>query len=207
MMNETKSQNVTRSRLTLILLVAVFAAPIIFAWIVTKNESLQPTKTKNYGELVHPARPLMDIIFTGIDGNAYPLEQMRRKWSLFYLVGNTCEEVCIESLVKMREARFAQSGEALRVSYYLIFTKLPDSTDFSSLLKEHPRLTILTVAEPQAASFVKQFKIDEQAEVLAAKRVYLIDPIGNLMMYYPQGFHRDGLLKDLKNILHWSQIG
>jgi cytochrome oxidase Cu insertion factor (SCO1/SenC/PrrC family) len=40
-----------------------------------------------------------------------------------------------------------------------------------------------------------------------AERVYIIDPLGNLMMYYPPGAEPGGMLKDLQKLLKYSQIG
>jgi cytochrome oxidase Cu insertion factor (SCO1/SenC/PrrC family) len=41
----------------------------------------------------------------------------------------------------------------------------------------------------------------------AAERVYIIDPLGNLMMYYPPDADPSGMLKDLKKLLKYSKIG
>jgi hypothetical protein len=37
--------------------------------------------------------------------------------------------------------------------------------------------------------------------------VFLLDPLGNLVLWYQDGFDPYGLLKDLKHLLKASQIG
>jgi hypothetical protein len=41
----------------------------------------------------------------------------------------------------------------------------------------------------------------------AAGRVYFIDPLGNLMMYYRPDADPGGMLKDLRKLLKYSKIG
>lgn len=206
-MNETKHKTVTRSRLTLILLVIIFILPIALAWYVSKNKSLQPTNTKNYGELFQPVRPLPDFKLKKLDGSEFVLEDLRRKWSVIYFVANNCNKICQESLVKVRDARLSQSGEALRVQYFLIYTQAPLQSELPVLAKNHQRMVVL-IAEPEKSSeLLDAFMMEGDVSLEQAHRVYLVDPIGNLMMYYPEGFHGNGLLKDLRHLLHWSQIG
>jgi cytochrome oxidase Cu insertion factor (SCO1/SenC/PrrC family) len=48
---------------------------------------------------------------------------------------------------------------------------------------------------------------DYGAPVAAAGRTYLVDPLGNLLMSYPPGADRAGILKDLKQLLRLSHVG
>ena len=36
--------------------------------------------------------------------------------------------------------------------------------------------------------------------------VYLIDPLGNIMLFYAAGFDPNDLKKDLKRLLTWSKL-
>jgi hypothetical protein len=40
-----------------------------------------------------------------------------------------------------------------------------------------------------------------------SRRIYLIDPLGNLMMWYPPGAPPKGMLEDLKRLLGLSHVG
>ena len=206
-MNATPQPNPKRSRLTLIILVILFALPIVFAWIATKHKSWQPTSGKNYGELVQPARPLPEFNLKKPDGTDFKLDDMRRKWSYVYFAAQNCDQHCQESLVKVRNARLALSGDALRVQYFLVYTQMPAAAELASLSQEHPRLIVLLAGPDKDRALLDAFRLSAAESLEAAQRVHLVDPIGNLMMYYPADFPGNGLLKDIRYLLHWSQIG
>ena len=132
---------------------------------------------------------------------------MRRKWSLVYIASDTCAEACRDSLVKIRDARLSQSGEARRVQYFLFYTAQPDAKEILELEEQHPRMVMLVLDAQEQKVLLNLFMLEGETSPVPAQRVYLIDPIGNLMMYYPDGFPGNGLLKDLRHLLHWSQIG
>lgn len=199
--------NQTRSRWTLVLLVALFASPIILAIIVYNNKSLIPTSTKNKGELVQPARPLPELELITFDAKKFVTEDFRHLWSILYFAPATCDTQCNESLTNMRNIRLAQAGEALRVQYFLIFNTMPDKSSLQELIKQHPRMIILSGPEAELAKLKMTFSIEPAVSVFDAQQIYLLDPIGNLMMYYKKGAPGANLLKDLKYLMHWSQVG
>ncbi len=45
------------------------------------------------------------------------------------------------------------------------------------------------------------------APVADARRVYLVDPLGNLLMSYVPGAPPEGMIKDLERLLRLSHIG
>ena len=207
-MNEIKPKQQTRSRWTLILLVAIFIAPILFAFIVHNNKSLIPSSQKNHGAIVSPAQPLAAFSLKTTDGANFGLEDLQRKWSYIYVIENDCDEACNLNLLKMRNARIAQGAEGRRVKYYLIITeksiKLPFAEKF---LKAHPKLNYLYAQDASANPLLDTLKGTGQVRVEDMKRVYMIDPIGNYMMFYDDGFDSLGIMEDLKFLLKASQIG
>ncbi|HID49914.1 MAG TPA: hypothetical protein EYP40_09955 [Chromatiales bacterium] len=50
---------------------------------------------------------------------------------------------------------------------------------------------------------LRQFRVDGEQ----GAELYLVDPLGNLMMSYPPEFEAKGLVKDLTLLLKASQIG
>lgn len=50
-------------------------------------------------------------------------------------------------------------------------------------------------------------KLTLQNKDLTMNQVYLVDPLGNLFMYYPDTTNPMDILKDLKRVLEVSQIG
>ena len=198
----------TRSRVSLVILALIFITPIVFAFIVFKYRDLVPSETKNFGELVVPARPLPEFNLTHKNGDAFTLEDMRRKWSYIYFIEDHCDDDCKLNLIKMRNARLGQGAEAQRVHYYLVFTAKPASmSDVDSLAKQHNKLTVLYGDRDKIQILLSVFKTDDIGRVDQAKRVHMIDPIGNYMMFYNNDFKAIGIMEDLKFLLKSSQIG
>ena len=67
------------------------------------------------------------------------------------------------------------------------------SEDGAELLADHPSLI---VARPQSTMFSD-----------GADSVWLVDPLGNMILRYPPGYEPRGLLKDIKRLLKLSKIG
>ena len=207
-MNEINPKQQTRSRWTLVLLVAIFVAPILLAYIVYKNKSLIPSSQKNHGTIISPAQPLPAFALKIIEGASFGLNDIKRKWSYIYVIENECDDACQLNLLKMRNARIAQGAEGRRVNYYLILTaKLNDQTFAAELIKAHPKLNYLYATDSLAKPLLDILKGSGQARLEDMKRVYMVDPIGNYMMFYEDGFDSLGIMEDLKFLLKASQIG
>ena len=196
-----------RSRLTLVLLGALFIGPLIAAWVLYSN-GLRPTLTTNYGELVQPTTPLPALDLRTASGEAQP-QLMLGRWSLVQLGGDRCDAACSERLVLARQVRLALGAAGVnkdRVQQVYIVPTAEAALAASDQLKgEHTLLHIVADlgGDGQRASAV--FKpVDPQA-------IYLVDPNGNWLMTYrnqpdSDAFQR-GLLKDLKKLLRLSSIG
>ena len=198
----------TRSRVTLFILIGVFAAPIIGAYLAHKYKALQPVESKSFGEIISPAKALPRFKLTTGNGEAFGFDDIRQKWAYIYVIDSLCDEACKLSLLKMRNARLGQGAEARRVRYYLVVNQKPDDLSvFAELVKEHPKLTFLYGSDAELKSIYDTFRDDDERAVVNARRVYLIDPAGNYMMYYNDGFESIGIMEDLKHLLKWSQIG
>ena len=64
----------------------------------------------------------------------------------------------------------------------------------------------VALSADQLRQLVGFFRIDD-TPILDAGRVYIVDPLGNLMMYYRPDADAGGLLKDLRKLLKFSRIG
>ncbi|MCW9030194.1 MAG: hypothetical protein OQK58_01780, partial [Gammaproteobacteria bacterium] len=66
-----------KGRQQLIILVAFFIAPIVIAVIMYNTMPAGgPSKTKNHGDLVSPARPLTDVILQSESGKEFKFSDM-----------------------------------------------------------------------------------------------------------------------------------
>ena len=197
-----------KGRKQLILLVSFFVAPIIIA-IIMYNMVPEggPTKTKNHGDLVVPARPLTDVTLQTESGKDFKFSDMYKTWVMIYIGGADCDKTCADVLYKMRQSRLAQRGEHLRVKRLYISISGKAKPSLLKVLKDHPGLEVVSGKTTEVNSVIEQFKLENKASAKTANRLYLVDPFGNLMMSYEHGFDAKGLIKDVELLLKISRIG
>lgn len=181
-----------RSTLTLWLILAVCAAPVVGSYIA--YYFWQPAAYVNYGELIE-LRPLPDAMLERLDGRAVRLSGLKGDWLLLAADRAACDDRCREKLVYMRQMRLAQGKETERIERVWLLTDR--ATPEAALVAEHPGLLIARGA-------------DALVESLPAPRspfdhVYVVDPLGNLMMRFPANPDPRRMLKDLSRLLRHSK--
>lgn len=197
-----------KGRKQLFLLVAFFVAPIALAVILYNTMPAGgPTKTKNYGDLVVPARPLTDVALQSESGKDFKFSDMNKTWVMVYIGGADCDKTCADVLYKMRQSRLAQRGEHLRIKRLYISTSGKAKPSLLKVLKDHPGLEVVSGKTTEINSVIEQFKLENKATAKTTNRLYLVDPFGNLMMSYESDFNPKGLIKDVELLLKISRIG
>src|SRR5437762_7145127 len=106
------SARAPRSTLTLWLILAVCAAPVIGSYIA--YYFWQPAGHANYGELIEP-RPVPDDELVLFDGRPMRLSQLRGDWVMLVADAAACEEVCRRQLTYIRQVRLAAGKEKERI--------------------------------------------------------------------------------------------
>jgi hypothetical protein len=180
-----------RSRRTLWLVLAVCAAPLIASY--AAFYFWRPSGQVNYGELLEP-RPLPARALASIDGSAFRLSDLKGEWVLLTAGPAACDEACRRQLVYTRQVRLAQGREVGRVERVWLLTDA--ATPDSALVAEHPDLKIVRDGELAAGL---------PALRSAANHVYVVDPLGNLMMRFPESADPQRMLKDLSRLLRHSK--
>jgi cytochrome oxidase Cu insertion factor (SCO1/SenC/PrrC family) len=193
------------SRQALVLLMLIFLAPVFVAWIM-HYAGERPSGTTNHGILVHPARPLTlpaDIM----NGERTLNDYLRGKWTLLYIGDTDCNAVCSNNLYKMRQTRLAQNENMRRVQRLYLAEGATLPAELADLLdREYPGMTVVTLSAERLRRITADFAVDD-VPVVDADRIYIVDPLGNLMMYYQPDADARGLLKDLQKLLKYSKIG
>lgn len=184
-------------------LLLVFFVPVVAAWVLFANiEQWRPMGTTNHGELVAPARPLADFTLQGLDGAPVGDDYLRGKWTLVYIADSLCLEQCRARLHDLRQVRLALGADANRVQRLLVLSDQAEATALQGVLQDYPGMAVATAGKPESNGFLQSFD-----SAGGAGRVYIVDPLGNLMMSYPPGAPPKGVLKDLQRLLKVSQIG
>jgi cytochrome oxidase Cu insertion factor (SCO1/SenC/PrrC family) len=196
-----------RSRTQFWILVAVFFVPLAVAFLLYYGtQGWRPAGSTNRGDLITPARPLPQGALTAADGTDLPAELFRGKWTVVYVGDGQCDARCREALVWIRQSRLALNDDMKRVQR--LFLSTANCCDSQYLQREHEGLL---VARLDASSHGEQLAAEFQATIAeplaTAGRVFIVDPLGNLMMSYAPDAEPKALLQDLKRLLKLSHIG
>lgn len=179
----------------LLALFGVFVMPVVAAYLAYWG--MRPSGHANYGDLLE-ATLLGQTEGRVLEGHPFNLEALRGKWVMVHVGNARCNAECAQQLYLMRQVRITQGKEQSRIERLWVVTdsKIPDDR----LLQEHPGLRVWHPAE---AAFAEQFPAAQNR----ADHIYLVDPLGNLMLRFPVQPDAKGMMKDLKLLLKASQVG
>lgn len=190
------------SRNTPILLFLVFLLPLVLAtFVYFFHDRLPSPGTKNHGELIHPARPLEPFDAKTSTNETISLDYLRGKWTFLYVGSDNCDLYCEAALFKTRQARLALGENLRRVQRLYLVTSHVPAGNLSSITEMHPRMTEATLEKG-----TKKRILDTLGENAVGK-VFLVDPLGNVMMRYDDAATAKGMIKDLQHLIRTSRIG
>ncbi len=193
------------SKRSFIIIVVAFIAPIILGSLVYMNKERlgMGSKTVNYGTLIHPARPIETLDLLQGNKPADAKAVLQGKWTLLQIAPTKCDTLCQEHLLLIKRVRTLMNEHMRRIRTVLVTNN--GEADATAMQTSYPDL-ILTHTNTETSKFIAQFK---QTNVdTGSATIYLIDPLGNLMMLYPQTEPNvKRILKDLKRLLKYSRLG
>jgi cytochrome oxidase Cu insertion factor (SCO1/SenC/PrrC family) len=205
-MNAPDPQVVRRGRRQLLLLAALFFVPLAIAfWMYYGPTGWRPSGDASKGDLIDPARPLAALALTTADGQRTDAQFLRGRWSMVYVGDGLCDKRCREALYLTRQTRIALNKDMDRVQRVLLVTGR--CCDRGFLAQEHPDLIVARVDDDASAALLEPFPTYGGVPLADAGRVYLVDPLGNLLMSYAPTAPDKALLTDMKKLLRLSHIG
>jgi cytochrome oxidase Cu insertion factor (SCO1/SenC/PrrC family) len=197
-----------RNRRFLVALALIFFLPLAVSFYMYYGPvGWRPASHVNRGDLIDPARPLpevsLPVALRDADHQSKP-DFLKGKWTLLYVGSGNCSAACRIDMYNTRQIRIALNRDMDRVQR--VFIAEGDCCDWPYLDAEQPDL--LTVrATSSAAPLLALLPTIDGVAPLQAERVYLIDPLGNLMMSYAPTARPKGMLEDLKRLLGLSHVG
>ena len=173
----------------------LMGAPIILSYLLYFLGT--PSGSVNYGEPME-TKPLPEAILHRIDNTSFSINQLRGKWVLLVIDSGVCEESCRKKLYYMRQVRLSQKTEMQRIERVLLI--------------DDDRIPEINIEKEFKGTWLINAKNNKLLEAIPAKvsqhdHIYVIDPLGNLMMRFPKDVDPSLMLKDLKRLLKISQIG
>jgi hypothetical protein len=198
-----RSAHDRRQRRLLIGLALMFFAPLgVSFYLYYGHDTWHPGGRVNAGDLIEPPRPLPSLALPLQRSGETAADFLRRKWTLLYVEHGPCAERCRTSLYETRQVRLALDRDMDRVQRAFIADG--DCCDFQFLREQHPDLLAIRLS-PAAAPLLAL--LPRRGDDADAQRIYLIDPLGNLMMSYAPDAKPKGMLEDMKRLLRLSHIG
>lgn len=196
-MEQNKSKAEGRWKLFVVILIC--AAPIILSYFT--YYVIKPQSRTNYGELIDPRQyPIPLLGTTTLDGKSVALDAYKGKWIMLQVDSGDCQAACQKKLYDMRQLRLAQGKDMDRIErVWLIIDDKPLDT---LIMRQIDGTRLL-----RAKSDMVKAWLPVAGDTLATDHIYVIDPLGNLMMRFPKDADPNKIKKDLYKLLKASAIG
>jgi hypothetical protein len=196
---ESKPINQHAGRWKLFAVLAVCAAPMILSYFY--YYVVKPEGRTNYGALIDPRNyPIPPLGSVALDGKPAALEDYKGKWIMLQIDGGECAEPCRQKLFTMRQLRLTTGKDRDRVER--VWAILDDKPLDTVLMREYDGTRLLRV-KPEA---IKAW-LPVETGTSVTDHIYMIDPLGNLMMRFPKDPDPNRMKKDLQRLLKASKIG
>ena len=185
------TSNLRPQRAKLLIVVALFFVPLAVAFWLYYGSAWRPAGSTSHGQLLLPTRTVPQDI-----------AQLQGKWTLVHIAEGRCEDSCQRALLVARQTRLSLNQDSTRVNRMLVAAA--DCCDQSQLNQQHQgllQLDMATLADAGAA-LRAAFPADGHADAL-----YILDPLGNVVMRFDINANPKDLLTDLKMLLKLSSIG
>lgn len=202
------SQPKKRTNTPLILILLLSLAPVLAAFIVYYVPELQPEGSTNYGTLVQPQRPMPateQLSLKTLDGKPFDINELKGQWLLVTADVGACPEPCAKKLFIMRNTHAMMGKNVKRMARIWLVT---DDAPIPENVLEAYKGTIMLRADPKLIdTFFAGKDVVSPKDAALSDPIWVIDPLGNLMMQYPKDPDPLQVRKDLGKLLHNSRIG
>lgn len=192
-----RRRRVRSGRRKMIVLLLVLALPVIASYIT--YYIVRPEGRTNYGTLLEQ-QAIGDFAPIDLLGNARPLDEFRGRWVMLVIGASDCDPACRERLYEVRQVRLTQGRERERVARVWLVTDA--GTPDANLLAEHEGAVVLRASASEIGA-----RFPATSSTRASDHIWLIDPMGHLMMRFPRDADPSRIKKDLSRLLRASQIG
>ena len=204
-------KQIRNARIKLVLLFLLFASPVVASYLT--YYVIQPQGRTNYGELIVPQRPIVQLRFAPPAPQVPQVSQVHQspqsagrsgeldapsfkgKW-LMVTALTRADLVSLERrLYLMRQVRLTTGKDMDRIERALVL--LDDSVPATTVIEQHTGLNLVRLP---VTDWRDTFRF-------GSDRIYLVDPLGNLMLVFPFDPDPSKMKKDIAKLLRASRIG
>jgi len=189
--NTLESVRYSRVQLLIILLTPILV--IVSSTLLYFGGYLLPDDQSNHGVLLSPVLSVTDL---GLPEQEITPE---RQWRLIQVSPN-CEDSCLAKIYEQRQMHIALGKLAARIDRVLLTgTPLADKTkaDLPRLAVESFNLDNLST---NVTSRISEADLNDNI-------TFVVDPFGNIMLYFTSAHDYRAQMSDLKKLLKLSTIG
>ena len=194
MLNETEQKLKKAHRIKLLILMSLLLAPVVISY--TLYFSDYRPGTVNYGELIE-MEGFEGIGKNQLDNTIFRPRNFHGRWTMISVDSGICNEVCEQKLYKMRQVRLVQNKEMKRVDRLWLIDD--DVVPNVELTKEYEGTLFVKTNDSALLDAIPPKESQR-------KHIYMVDPLGNLIMRYPEELNPTKMGKDIKRLLHVSQL-
>lgn len=191
-------------RIIFLLILGLFVLPLVLAWLMFNGTlSFELGETSNQGVLLEPPVPLD---WSGAEARSQSKTlSLNGSWVILYPLEQTCSETCEDLLIGLRQMHIASGRDRNRIVIALLL-EADYSESFSAELDEiYQHFSILTSQNTLFTSSIKN-AISQSRQSGSTDKIFLVDPLGNIMMSYNGADSPSRLSHDLKRLLKWSKL-
>lgn len=188
-----------RSKLLIpVLLALLFIGPFVTAIVMYYygGDSWRPRGSVAHGVLIEPPPSLGNEPVLLPDGTRTAFVG---KWSLLYTGSGNCDSGCQQALWQLRQVRQALGRDMSRVQRFFIATS--GSPNAGLISSTHPDLIVIDSSATASGRVLTTLGTYSEADV------FVVDPLGNIMLRFPAGTSMKDMHKDLSLLLKASTIG
>lgn len=225
-----------RTLTPMVLVLLCCLAPVAAAFLVYYNPQWWPGQSSNYGALIEPQRPVPGpsaLQLTTLEGAPFDLNSLKGKWLLVSAGEAACPESCARQLFITRNSHASQGKHVDRLARVWFVTD--DGPVPEKVLRAYQGTIMLRADPEQLAAFLLSEKalsrpapppadspertvslptsaspsaqsVPSAAEALSSP-IWVIDPLGNLMLQFPPDADGVRVRKDISKLVYNSRIG
>ena len=200
------SQRTRNGRQKMWLVLAICAAPVIasyFTYFVVK-----PQARTNYSALIEPTRQIPpDLPLHNLQGQAVAAGSLKGQWLLLVTSTSACDAGCEKRLWLQRQLRETLNADAERVDK--VWLIVDDAMPSPELLRGVTENTNATVLRTDAGALINW--LQPAPDDTMTDHIYIVDPLGQLMMRAPVDADASRLKADVVKLLrasaNWDRPG
>lgn len=179
------------NRSKMLLLVAVFILPVLFAKIALETDFFNRGATNN-GSLLDPVLDFSSM------------SPQDKKWRIMYVLPEQCMATCENAIYSLNQVWVALGREMDRTEALIVTTDTSDQEKLSSL-NQQTNIKLHAVTQQSINQVFKDASTDG---------IFVVDTLDNIILRYPlqqeqqQAIqHSREILADMKKLLKLSRIG